>query len=241
MEDAVSAEKMAADSVSLIRELIESLRAEFQPRKQGQDCLKDIPIYTRIETRGLLQKLRSIRGSNGEGDAGGEINSSSPLSHGEQRRRILSDFALPLAELVAKSYKILDELPESKPPMKQEDPANPSSKNQRTKNRPLPPRGMLSIQDYTDVACLLEFIVCTGILPYYDSATTHSDSSSSSSSSSNNKATTRKASISKMTTTTSSPHPGKTVLPSRFRKSEPGIQVCARTTRHLSNSLFCLW
>ena len=34
----------------------------------------------------------------------------------------------------------------------------------RNQNRPPPPIGMLSIQQYTDIACVLEFVVCTCIV-----------------------------------------------------------------------------
>ena len=85
----------------------------------------------------------------------------------QQRQKVMYDIALPIVEILARCYKILDDLPPSPPPPTLTLP--PSVNNNKSKrssrDKPIPPRGMLSIQDYTDIACLLEFIVCTGILP----------------------------------------------------------------------------
>ena len=86
-----------------------------------------------------------------------------------QRRKVMSRVVLPLADLLATCYGILDNLPDRKiSPTEHADGTSKNPGSRRTKNRPPPPRGMLSLRDYTDVACLLEFIVCTGILPLQD-------------------------------------------------------------------------
>eukprot|EP00534_Pseudo-nitzschia_fraudulenta_P008846 CAMPEP_0201152626 /NCGR_PEP_ID=MMETSP0851-20130426/13254_1 /ASSEMBLY_ACC=CAM_ASM_000631 /TAXON_ID=183588 /ORGANISM="Pseudo-nitzschia fraudulenta, Strain WWA7" /LENGTH=399 /DNA_ID=CAMNT_0047429681 /DNA_START=234 /DNA_END=1429 /DNA_ORIENTATION=- len=107
---------------------------------------------------------------------GGHDTSSPGASHERQRRGVLCDVALPLAELLAGCYSILDSVTEkhleetttTTTTARDDVPATARS-HRKNKNRPKPPIGMLSIRDYTDVACLLEFIVCTGILPSYGS------------------------------------------------------------------------
>ena len=204
-----SVEATAAEVVSMVRDFVEVLRIEFRPQTQGeqhqQQQLEDIPLYTRLKVRGLPEKIRLIThqaqsqeiivvGLEEEkiDDGEGSDNSHSSSSFEVQRRKVLEDVTLPLAKLLASCYEILDDLPEDKPIATNLSSESPRSRGRNNKNRPAPPRGMLSIQDYTDVACLLEFIVCTGIIPPSNdepeeaSSTSNGRNNSSSSNNSNN-------------------------------------------------------
>jgi Required for nuclear transport of RNA pol II C-terminus 1 len=99
----------------------------------------------------------------------------------EERSMIVEQFALPLIRAFTLCYQVLDRLPnsESTPSAQPKSLSTAdlvsrklseaSKKNQqRKKSRPPPPRGMLSLQNYTDVACFLEFVVCTGIMPHLE-------------------------------------------------------------------------
>ena len=72
-----------------------------------------------------------------------------------QREKVMLNIALPLAEVLARWYKIIDDI------LPTRSRRSLSARNNRHK----PPAGMISVQDYTDIACFLEFIVCTAILP----------------------------------------------------------------------------
>ena len=196
-----SVEATAAEVVAMVRDFVEVLRIEFRPQTQGhqqqQEQLKDVPLYTRMKTRGLPEKIRSIthRAQSQEiivvgleeekPDYGEELNDNSngSSSFEVQRRKVLEEVSLPLAELIACCYGILDDLPEDKPIATKSSCESPRSRGRKDKNRPAPPRGMLSIQDYTDVACLLEFIVCTGIIPPSNDEPEEASSTSNNSSS----------------------------------------------------------
>ena len=87
-------------------------------------------------------------------------------SEEDERERLLRTILLPLIRSLTDCYQILDALPQTPPP-----PSSISSSSSvppregRTKNnhKPSPPQGMLSIQQYTDIACLVEFTVWIGI------------------------------------------------------------------------------
>jgi len=57
------------------------------------------------------------------------------------------------------SYKLIDSVQQNVTPV-----GNCSNKDWR----PPPPRGMLSIQNYTDIAAILEFTICTSLIPCLD-------------------------------------------------------------------------
>jgi hypothetical protein len=197
-EDVV--ENITSDVVSIVREFIEVLRLEFKQnyqQNQQQIILSRIPLYTRMKERGLFERAQSIVHREHEEilllttntretkiSKEGEIieednnieaaNGRNNIIDDEfewQRQKVMYDIALPIVEILARCYKILDDLP---PPPSSTLPSSAVNNNNNNNNnkskrssrdKPIPPRGMLSIQDYTDIACLLEFIVCTGILP----------------------------------------------------------------------------
>ena len=76
--------------------------------------------------------------------------------------RIVYRIILPLLSALGLCYEILDQIPT---PKEEHNNNNKHKHNKKTNAPPRPPIGMLSIQNYTDVACLLEWVVCTTIVP----------------------------------------------------------------------------
>lgn len=75
---------------------------------------------------------------------------------GDQRATVIRQILLPQLEALSTCYRLIDMIPQPIP-----------TPNSRKKNemKPPPPQAMLSIQNYTDVGALLEFTVCTSLLP----------------------------------------------------------------------------
>lgn len=89
------------------------------------------------------------------------------------RRRVLYQIFLPLLDTLSHLFKILDEAaiapPSSTTNLREESKSNNSKKDtmngRRGRKKPDAPRGLLSLSNYTDIACLLELTVCTSIIP----------------------------------------------------------------------------
>jgi hypothetical protein len=82
-----------------------------------------------------------------------------------EREQLIFEIIVPLLQTLTRCYDILDRVEDQPSPATAEQ-DNHSPKNARKK--PPPPRGMLSIQHYTDVACLLEVLVCLGVMPHLE-------------------------------------------------------------------------
>lgn len=140
-------------------------------REEEQVDLRTIQLYTRLVREGYLERVtEACRDVNAvanealwtemermEEDTG---QSKDP----DERVRLIYDIILPLLRALGASYAILDCLPNPRVP----PPSSSSTASQRPNAPPPPPIGMLSIQNYTDVACLLELLACTSILPLLD-------------------------------------------------------------------------
>jgi len=87
---------------------------------------------------------------------------SGSTANARERTKLVYEICLPLILSLGQCYSVLDHTTT--------EPVAPSpTNNQKTRpKKPPPPPGMLSLQQYTDVAALLEFVVCTSILPLMD-------------------------------------------------------------------------
>ena len=81
------------------------------------------------------------------------------------RRRVLYSILLPLLDALSYLFKILDEAAIKPPSSKTNNPKKDTKNGRRGRNTPDAPRGLLSLSNYTDIACLLELTVCTSIIP----------------------------------------------------------------------------
>jgi hypothetical protein len=176
------AEECMHEVVDCIRKFVDGLREEFPvPSQQGRlvpvapnpNNHLALPLYTRMVERGVLEQVqRAVKRQRKEWKdlevveelSSGPTSISPSSSATDQRAALLQEICLPTLRSLAACYRILDAIPQMPP----DDSSSPVSAKNRKENKPPPPRGMLSIQQYTDVACLCEFIVCTAILPVLD-------------------------------------------------------------------------
>lgn len=84
-----------------------------------------------------------------------------------ERKQILYHVIVPLLRQLEQYYAIMDELPAAPP--NQQTSSSPQSfattKTNYKNNKAPPPLGMLSLNDYTNVACLLEFTISITLIP----------------------------------------------------------------------------
>ena len=140
--DAATAEEQAANVVILIQECVSVLRSvkEFSPGKHSSVALDTVRLSTKFEE--LLPKIRQccqVNNSMETGDA----------SH--ERIVVVTNVLWPLLTCLGRCYAVLDQIPPHVQTGKQK--------------KPPPPPGMLSIQNYTDIAVFIEFLVTCSILP----------------------------------------------------------------------------
>jgi hypothetical protein len=177
-------EAHAARIVQLVTAFMDLLRSvnELSPptqassgrsREEEQVDLRAIQLYTRLVREGYLARVteacRDVNAVANEGlwiDTDVTRNDAGLNKDPDERVRLIYDIILPLLRALGACYAILDRLPN--PTVPQPPPSSSSSGNQRPNAPPPPPIGMLSIQNYTDVACLLELLACTSILPLLD-------------------------------------------------------------------------
>eukprot|EP00977_Amphora_coffeiformis_P014001 scaffold3823_cov195-Amphora_coffeaeformis.AAC.11 len=105
-------------------------------------------------------------------------NNNSPPSHNDleqeegendtttQRHKVVRQVLWPLLHYLARVYAYLDLLPENN------NNSVPATQHRgqppHRPQKPKPPPGMLSLQHYTDIACLLEFTICTSVMVLLD-------------------------------------------------------------------------
>lgn len=146
-------------------------------------------LMAHLESASVLHQVRQLnqpQPSHTSTDAPSITSiSSNDLSHllqqneaVDDRLQILHQIIFPLLKNLQECYLILDNLPpsESTTPESatpQDVNEETATTNQRKKNRakkPPLPVGMLSLNDYTNVACLLEFTISTSLLPMLEYA-----------------------------------------------------------------------
>lgn len=97
---------------------------------------------------------------------------------GQEVAWLLDNLLLPLCDALASCYRILDQwnehdaseqAPSSSSSQSKAHPPFKHSSHSRH-HKPRPPPGLLSLAQYTNVACLLELTVCLGILPHLSSS-----------------------------------------------------------------------
>ena len=152
-------ESCTLEVVDCIKQFIDALRSEFPLTTSSA---QSIPLYSRLKDKGFVDNtektLKSVEeriGANKFALGRKENNNKH-----DERRQIVYNILLPMLQSLEHCYEILDQLPTNTDGQNIEKP-----KSARDKKKPKAPIGMLSIQNYTDIACLLEFTVLTSILP----------------------------------------------------------------------------
>ncbi|KAL7433358.1 hypothetical protein ACHAXM_003507 [Skeletonema potamos] len=91
---------------------------------------------------------------------------STLLDHykGDDRQQILHQIIYPILKYLHQCYAALDTIESSLPPSSTIEAKN-QLPNSKRKNAAPPPLGMLSLNDYVNVACLLEFAISISLVP----------------------------------------------------------------------------
>lgn len=139
------AEDEASKAIALIQECVQILRSvdEFAPSTASTTTALDtVCLDKRFDH--LLPKIRQCCGL---------TDDTEEQQHPTQQREwIVKSILWPLLAHLGQCYAVLDKLP-------------PAPQNTSRQTKPPPPPGLLSIQNYTDIAVFMEFSVCTSILP----------------------------------------------------------------------------
>jgi hypothetical protein len=162
-------EETATQVVGCFRQFMDILRSEFPPidslkALKSPVTVRDKPLYTLIVNQGLLKlvegAVRQAKSLDPEGDEAPPIIEDPTDFTSDERYNLVKEIIIPIVEALTWCYRIIDQLPQPNPPQQH----SPRSRNKK----PAPPRGMLSIQNYTDVACVLEFLICASVMPHLD-------------------------------------------------------------------------
>jgi hypothetical protein len=144
-------EEQSAQVLNAIRCFIDALRSAPCPQgnaaglpNQTQKRQSDIriPLVDHLRSSGVFDLVHHLSDS--------QVCDSST-------EQILHHVIFPLLTQLQACYTILDNAADSPVPQ--------STSSEKGNNKPLPSKGMLSLKDYTNVACLLEFAICTSLLP----------------------------------------------------------------------------
>jgi hypothetical protein len=159
-------ESCANQVVKVIEECVSAMRAipDFE-RRQTQPAapLDQLKLFACLKELGVDASVCDLLAT--MEDHFGTVMSTTPMGDAQDstgdgdRNRLVHEILYPLLTCLAQFYEVIDALPQPQRNAEQEG----------RKNKPPPPRGMLSIQNYTDVAVLIEFLVCTSILPNLES------------------------------------------------------------------------
>ena len=173
-EEAEKLEEDASGIVNSITDLINILREEFQVKNpsstesQQRQQIQEVPqLYSHLEHVGYTKRLKNTMSQRHEQPTNN--CSSDDENKNDERASFVNEILLPLIVALTDCYEKLDQLilvVDNQSNNKDSDDSS-SKKSERTKRipKPKPPRGMLSLQNYTDIACLLELFVCTSIVP----------------------------------------------------------------------------
>ena len=155
-------EELSSQVLNAIKCLIDALRSAPYPRERVIDkpgklaCHNeaDFSLTSHFRSVGIfdvVQQLNALRSQSNEAQI-----SDTDSAIIDERHQVLHDVIFPLMIHLQNCYAVLDNAPQ---------PTAPYVSDTRRKNKPIPSKGMLSLKDYTNVACLLEFAVCTSLLP----------------------------------------------------------------------------
>ncbi|KAL7570375.1 hypothetical protein ACA910_017213 [Epithemia clementina (nom. ined.)] len=182
-------------SLSLVTHQLKQQRASYQSyddnvvvgnshHDQCNQEMHDLAFHVQeltVEIKQCVSRLSCPANSSQTIAARSAVDNQSASSKivGQSSSGIQWDFAVyhivyPLLDNLIRCYSVLDAQQEPAPAPPLIDHENKNKNNsarltrQKQNQKPKPPPGMLSIQNYTDIAILLEFAVCSSILPLLD-------------------------------------------------------------------------
>lgn len=137
----------------------------------------DVSLFAHLQSVGVVKQVQSLQTPDQslqqqskveEQNASSELESLLLDHHkGDDRKQILHQIIYPILKQLQQCYAALDTIESSKPPSNDKiETSNKSSKSKKKKkNATPPPLGMLSLNDYVNVACLLEFTISISLVP----------------------------------------------------------------------------
>ena len=170
------AEAVAQRVVVLVRRVIDVLRSvdAFSPLQASKLALKSpsasgvqdvrlVPLFVEV---GLVEDIDRTCTSIGivATSEGEDIDMDESVGELD-RQEVVDKVCVPLLATLTQCYAVLDSSPQSE----QQQSELSVGDRRKERSKPPAPRGLLSIADYTDVACILEFLVCVSILPNLES------------------------------------------------------------------------
>jgi hypothetical protein len=163
---------LAEQVVAVIEYCIDGLRGveEFQDRTtiktiSRTDGWENIHVFSKLEQLNCVSRVEFVSklvaetfpalDENDHDDRRTTKRSIFPEDHLDyQRFQLVNRILLPLLVALGQCYAFLDRLPDPEP-----------HQQSVSKTKPLPPIGMLSLRNYTDIACFVELTVCSSVLP----------------------------------------------------------------------------
>ena len=149
--------------------------ADAKTASASPSALEDVRLMPLLQEAKVIDDVVSACGSVADGtfsEQGASVDNETSSSVSDRDRQgVVNAICIPLLTLLAQCYAVLDMVPQTSSAGTGDGMDKNDSLRQRDgrrnniKQRPKPPRGLLSIADYTDCACMLEFLVCTSILP----------------------------------------------------------------------------
>ena len=156
-------EQRATQTLNAIRCFIDALRSAFHPELSPLSAKEvksdEFSLVTHLRSEGIFDLMSQLNQQVNIEQSFETHFISADVFHGtdDERHNILYIIVFPLLTHLQLCYAVLDDAPP--PPLSQSAPGN------KKKNKPQPAKGMLSLNDYANVACLLEFAVCASLLP----------------------------------------------------------------------------
>lgn len=154
-------EQCAYQVLSSIERTVSAIKGveAFSPNNRKRPPLEQVNLVAILDSQGIFQRVRETI-SFVEDKLGTTITDwnkrdvcASVHEYGNQRTTLVQLVLFPLLDALFTCYRLIDSIPQPLPPQSKND------------TKPPPPRGMLSLQNYTDVGAILEFTVCTSLLP----------------------------------------------------------------------------
>jgi len=152
-----------------------TIKEEIDDAKTQNDDVSS--LFAHLQSLGVVQQVQTLQipgqplQQQQQSKADKEINPSGLesmlLDHykGDDRKQILHQIIYPILKQLQQCYAALDTIESSLPPSNDKIETNNKSSKSKRKNAAPPPLGMLSLNDYVNVACLLEFTISIALVP----------------------------------------------------------------------------
>ena len=137
--------------------LIQGCSKHGSSQPQSDSSLVSFRLYHHLQTLGLKEELLETIRSYESQLFHPRLLIPSDYHLERDRQKLVYEILVPILSSLSYWYNQLDQYPATQGSFINED--------QRKSTKPTVPIGMLSLSNYTDIACLIEFTVCSTILP----------------------------------------------------------------------------